>query len=485
MELYFSDYYGVTANALDKYGAFDISMASDLPLFIDPFLLFSSDKAEYQELHQEILKYLRFLRDHATDSLDQALIDAWFRFKEVKQNWLGYTLFGNAGSGLGADFARALHSALGSIVTNFGDETVTQSSHLEKLCLIKPGVGKDNISDFTTVLIKAYLLRYTEAFAKRHIKASQRATFMVPRAVFDYDTEAWTAKRYVLPKRGNDFVILTPADLLTRDDTWISQRDMRSKFDQLPAAVPNAELRAQINRYFRRRLGDKPDAKQRAKAITETITRYPLLIDYYIREQERHGDDARSRSAARVDDAHAALVAQVKEAISALEQYGGFYDKPNGSYAEALARAKWFKGYIENQDGYKLINRGGQPFSRESEVQLFFGLIWYRTDFDVNREVNNGRGPVDYKISFGSTDKSLVEFKLGSNKSLERNLENQVPIYQAANRTGSAVKVIVSYTTKDVERVDRILKKLKLDKEKSIVLIDARSDNKPSASKAS
>jgi len=43
---------------LDRHGAFDISMVSDLPLFIDPFLLFGSDKAEYQALHGEILKYL-------------------------------------------------------------------------------------------------------------------------------------------------------------------------------------------------------------------------------------------------------------------------------------------------------------------------------------------------------------------------------------------------------------------------------------------
>ena len=27
-----------------------------------------------------------------------------------------------------------------------------------------------------------------------------------------------------------------------------------------------------------------------------------------------------------------------------------------------------------------------------------YRLVWYATDFDVNREVNNGRGPVDFKI---------------------------------------------------------------------------------------
>jgi phosphopantothenate synthetase len=78
----------------------------------------------------------------------------------------------------------------------------------------------------------------------------------------------------------------------------------------------------------------------------------------------------------------------------------------------------------------------------------------------------------------------LIEFKLGSNSQLKRNLEKQLPIYAAANRTRTSVKVIVYYTARDEKRVNKILKELKLDGEKSIVLIDARSDNKPSASRA-
>ncbi len=86
--------------------------------------------------------------------------------------------------------------------------------------------------------------------------------------------------------------------------------------------------------------------------------------------------------------------------------------------------------------------------------------------------------------SYGAGDKSLIEFKLGSNSHLKRNLANQVAIYEKANGTWTSVKVIVYYTAKDEERVIKILKELKLDKERSIVLIDAPSDNKPSASNA-
>jgi glutamine amidotransferase len=48
--------------------------------------------------------------DTVTATLQQTikLLDHWFRFPEVKQNWLGFSRHGNHGNGLGADFAGAL-----------------------------------------------------------------------------------------------------------------------------------------------------------------------------------------------------------------------------------------------------------------------------------------------------------------------------------------------------------------------------------------
>lgn len=60
---HFTDYYEVDPTVLRDYGALDISVMSDLPLFIDPFLLFNSDNPEYQALHQSIIRYLIFLPD--------------------------------------------------------------------------------------------------------------------------------------------------------------------------------------------------------------------------------------------------------------------------------------------------------------------------------------------------------------------------------------------------------------------------------------
>ena len=43
-QIYFSDAFEVSPQILEEYGAFDVSLLNDLPLFIDPFLLFNSKK---------------------------------------------------------------------------------------------------------------------------------------------------------------------------------------------------------------------------------------------------------------------------------------------------------------------------------------------------------------------------------------------------------------------------------------------------------
>ena len=486
IELYFSQYYSVPSDVLAKYGAFDISLVSDLPLFVDPFLLFNSQKSEYQVLHQDIIKYLTFLRDHADANLDPALVRNWYRFKEVKQNWRGFTVLGNYGSGLGANFATALHASLGSILRNFGSEQITKGSHLEKLALIKEGVGRDNISDFTTNLIKSYLLEYTQQFAKSYLQPEQRETFAVARAVFNYGTESWETRTYELPYFNGDFILLTPADILTRDDTWISRSDMIRGFTRIPNAVSDDQLRAQINNYFNSFLSKKPTDKEYSQAAQRTITQFPELVDYYIRDKEDRGDEAVEVSAKRRQDTETVLVQMVQRVVADVAEHTLLYQTPLTSCGEALARAKGFKQYVENQDGYKLINKPGaeKPFARESDVQLFFGLIFYGSEFDVNREVNNGRGPVDFKISKGAIDKSLIEVKLASNSRLKQNLEKQVGVYEKTNGTRKSVKVVICYTAGEQARLDRILKELTLAGEESIVVIDARADNKPSGSRA-
>ena len=145
---------------------------------------------------------------------------------------------------------------------------------------------------------------------------------------------------------------------------------------------------------------------------------------------------------------------------------------------------EFLKDVIENKDGYRIFWRDGQPFRKEDDLQILYRLTWFGTPSDINREVNNGRGPVDFKVSRGAPDKSLVECKLASNSKLRQNLENQVAIYQKASDAPQALKVIVYFTETELVKTQKILKELGLSEAEDIILIDARRDNKPSASVA-
>ena len=154
---------------------------------------------------------------------------------------------------------------------------------------------------------------------------------------------------------------------------------------------------------------------------------------------------------------------------------------PN-AHEETRKRIEFFKHVIEDQEGYKLFYVNDKPVKRESDLQVLYRLVWYGTKLDVNREVNNGRGPVDYKSSFGKENATLVEFKLASNSKLKQNLENQVEIYKAASETSNAFKVILFFSENEYNKVTRVLFELNLTNDPDIVLIDARKDNKISAS---
>lgn len=484
--VFFSDRFNVHPDVMAEYGAFDISVVSDLPVFIDPFLLFNSDEPEYVALHDQILEYLRFLRDQAGHQLTPGLIKSWYTFSEVKQNWLGFTVGGNAGRGLGPAFARSLHSALGDILSNFGNETITSSSHLEKLALIQPGVGRDAISDFTTNLIKHFLLRYTETFAAAHLSPDHVRKISVPRAAFNYGTRTWMTRTYALPWTAGDFVILTPTALLTKDDTWINRNDMIGSFDALPDVVDDDQLRAEVSQYLGQQLSSRPSSREIADARARTILHFPELIDCYIRLKEDTGDKAVATSRAKVEETQRLLRDQVQAAAVDLSAKTNLFAKPWTSFEEAMAAVRTFQHYVEHQDGWRVINGGnGRPLASETEVQGFFGLLLQPSRFDVNREPNNGRGPVDFKISMG-LDSTLIEFKLAKSSSLERNLAKQIDVYEAANRTKSSVAVVICYTAADQAKVQRVVTKLGLDKPdaRPLVVIDARADNKPSASKA-
>ena len=228
----------------------------------------------------------------------------------------------------------------------------------------------------------------------------------------------------------------------------------------------------------------KPSKADIANAVGAVLKEYPTLIDYYIKYKEDKSDEAKSVSGERVAEVQKLFVEKLSKFINLLNKETKFYFLEKDTLSAAYERVLFLKNVIENKDGYRIFYVNGIPIKREKDVHIMFHLTWFASSDDVTPEANAGRGPVDFKISHGAFDKTLVEFKLASNSKLAQNLQKQVEIYKKAHDTDKAIKVIIFFSDEEEQRVKKILKALGLADEKYIVLIDARKDNKISASKA-
>jgi len=286
-------------------------------------------------------------------------------------------------------------------------------------------------------------------------------------------------KEFTLPYIFDDFVILTPRDILTKDDNWINSNDLRGNFTRICNSIQNDRLRNEIFNYFQKKLPKPPKNKKNTqrevtKAIQSTIRQFPEIIKWYIKQKEENKEGAKNISKQKVQEVESVFIHQISSFVETLLEQTKFYEiSPQSSYDQALQRISFLKQVIETNDGYKLFYIDGKPIKREDDLQIIYRLTWFASDFDINREVNNGRGPVDYAISKGSKDKTLIEFKLASNSKLKHNLAKQVEVYEQANNTKNSIKVILYFENSELRKVNKILKELKIENKSDIILIDA------------
>ena len=63
-----------------------------------------------------------------------------------------------------------------------------------------------------------------------------------------------------------------------------------------------------------------------------------------------------------------------------------------------------------------------------------------------------------------------------------KELEKQIEIYKKASDTTNSIKAIIYFTDSEYKRINKVLSELGLNGSRDVVLIDARKDNKQSAS---
>lgn len=347
------------------------------------------------------------------------------------------------------------------------------------------------------------MLEYTQAFTIKHLGAEQRKRMYVDRAYFNYETESFVSKEFILPyfvnKKGEDeYILLTPIDILREGEPSINREDFYNSQERVRASIDNDILRAYINNYIgkavrkyqeqqkhnKRPIRERSIKKIEKNAFMELTHEFPELYDYYIRLRELDTSDIREKSTLEVNAQLEKFITNTEQLIKSVVANGYSIDESLSAQEEAVKRLKHFKHVIEECDCYKNLYYNGQRISTEDDIRRMFRFVWYGTTYKVDFDTNNGRGEADVIVSKGKYNQNIIEFKLAGNPSLSH-VFAQVKVYEAANCADGSLIAIFFFSQSEFETAKRIV----LDSghedqlDKSIFLIDCRNDNKPSASK--
>lgn len=259
-------------------------VGADVPLGIDPFLLFKSRDPDSRRLHDELVGAFNAGIAAVRDG-DPREAKRLFDLPEVPAIGLGYAKSGRRGSGIGP--------VLSSLII----ETVRASPglqergirHIEEMQLISVGVGADRVSDMAANFLSHHLVRYTQQQCelwKLELKAG------VPlRHVFDPKERSWTDVYEDLP--------VSPVD--GKPMLFVPRRWVRA----LPWINYDHFFRTELRTFLEARRGQHVPLSAataapgiRGKTDVVHLTQADVaMIDRYVRSRESEADQVEPSTA--------------------------------------------------------------------------------------------------------------------------------------------------------------------------------------------
>lgn len=431
----FSACFGITPSRVDDW--FDPDLSIDTKLFVDPFLLLdeaSNPRSIWSASHAQLIEHFARCYDllakaGASGTMSEGIVRGLLTFPEPSELGLGYTAAGTAGSGSGPRNANLI---IGSIVTAIA-AGLDRPEHIEEIGILNEGVGADRISDAACNVLKPTIIRYTRAVARRH--GIPISPVRVRHTRCSLATGRWIDEEVELPinpltGRG---ILLLPRRLL----------------NSLPTLNADDWFDSTFNEDLRRDLNVQVGQKVPKREIVRAARRHPDRIRAWAAELRRSGhvtgyDFGRDPlGIVSWQDAGEAFAADnvMQTSVRNIAELRSFVEN-------LLAL---FKVFVEQQGGWRLLwNDDGSEKPEEAAQLALLGMArpFCRSHgVEIDREVNLGRGPVDFKISGGGTLRLLVEAKKLHNGDFWNGLDNQLPSYLTSDQTGDGWLLAIRYRT--------------------------------------
>ena len=427
MPISFTDRFNLDKNKFNAMGAFDTILDVDSRFFIDPVLLDACNIAEFIGARAKTEKYFAkiiLLLTYAQNTRDMywKKADKMLSFTEITGTCLGYSQNNTSGNAIGKGLRDTILHTIKELIT-VGEKDPTL---FELLGVFQEGIGCDRVSDLLTFILAPEIMKYTQRVVTTFSLANHKLLYR-GKEYFTYLNEYNGKPLFLLPAS-----ILSP--LLIAEGF--------NDIDRICQA--NERVRHELNEYFdfesRRTKLQKSEILQLMKssssfrnALITAYTSSPVVP--YDFESDPIGENA--------------WYAAAKEYAEKCPLQLCIPSNPTISdvYTIVETICSQFKNLIEDNGLWRLLyNDDSKPKHERAAQLLFFGIAdSYCTanDIDLSREINNGRGAVDFKLSHGAKDKVVIEIKLTSNSQLIHGFATQLPIYMIQEKTNRAIYLII------------------------------------------
>lgn len=394
-------------------------------------------------------------------------------FPEVEEICLGYASRGTSGSGAGGSFSKIIVDSIYESI-RLG---IMSFNRFEEIGLFNEGFGCDRISDMTATLLKYDFIKYTQFICYKHKVPTKK--IKIKQFEFNLQKFRWEEAVVNLPINPytNKAIILVPRKFLRELPTISTDEFWDYCWTNL-----NEEIRDQYS------FDIKSEVKKR------DIINIARERRDWVNEYESYLEKTGSIAYDIVKDPKGYYKwALFTEEFVKSNKYKFIVANNHVEFDHfTLEVIHQFENFIENNSGYKLLwdDNGLKPKSEEAAQLIFTGIVKHyciANNIDLNREVNLGRGPVDFKFSSGYENRSLIEVKLAKNSKFWNGLEKQLIKYLEVEEIKKGYFLVICFNNNDLQKVTAIQDKAKIISIKNnvnidVIIIDASFD-KPSASK--
>ena len=426
MPVKFSEEFGIDRDKMKHLGVFNVILDVDTRVFVDPALLplatapeFIGSRAKVERYFSCIITLLSHTRSHGDMYWKRA--DRLLKFKELSGTCFGYTQNGTGGNAIGPILRAKVLETIKELV----DEGKTDPALFELLGVFQEKMGCDRISDLVTFILAREIFVYTDRIV---------TMLEIKPAPVVYDGVTYNS---CINPYNDKPLLLLPSDIL-------SPLPVAECFDDIDfICAENQRVRDEINLYFD--LGGKTKIHKAdiLSYMHRSITFCQAMISAY------KSFPAKSYDFDADPVGEYIWLQAAKEYVEKhpLDLQGRALNNMGDVLSVVQIICQKFKELIENNGLNDLLyDSEKQPKHERAAQLLFFGIAdSYCTanNIDLSREINSGRGPVDFKLSRGATEKVVVEVKLTSNGQLKHGIEKQLPIYMQQEKTHRAIYLII------------------------------------------